>query len=87
MGPTSASAPAAVTAQGWGWRHPGRARWAVRNIDLTIEAGQRVLLLGASGAGKSTLLHGLAGVLGDHDEGEQAGRLMIDGAGPAAARG
>ncbi|WP_458115595.1 ABC transporter ATP-binding protein [Arthrobacter sp. D2-10] len=86
MSPTTAG-PAAITAQGWGWRHPGRARWAVRDIDLTIDAGQRVLLLGASGAGKSTLLHGLAGVLGEHDEGEQTGSLAVDGVSPAAARG
>ncbi|GAA2172888.1 ATP-binding cassette domain-containing protein [Arthrobacter parietis] len=79
--------PASITAKGWGWRHPGRTRWAVRNIDLTIEPGQRVLLLGASGAGKSTLLHGLAGVLGDQDEGEQAGELTIDGVSPADSRG
>ncbi|WP_309072590.1 ABC transporter ATP-binding protein, partial [Arthrobacter sp.] len=62
-------------------------RWAVRDIDLAIDAGQRVLLLGASGAGKSTLLHGLAGVLGEHDEGEQTGSLAVDGVSPAAARG
>lgn len=76
-----------ITAQGWGWRHAGRSRWAVRDIDLTVEAGERVLLLGASGAGKSTLLHGIAGVLGDHDEGEQSGRLAVGGREPAQARG
>lgn len=59
----------------------------MRDIDLAIDAGQRVLLLGASGAGKSTLLHGLAGVLGEHDEGEQTGSLAVDGVSPAAARG
>ncbi|WP_323959416.1 ATP-binding cassette domain-containing protein [Arthrobacter sp. JZ12] len=76
-----------VTARGWGWRHSGRSRWAVRDVDLSIGEGERVLLLGASGAGKSTLLHGLAGVLGEQEEGEQAGELAVDGARPAAARG
>ena len=75
-----------VRAEGWGWRHAGHQRWAVRDIDLHIRAGERVLLLGASGSGKSTLLHGLAGLLGGHDEGEQAGRLLVDGAPPAAGR-
>lgn len=56
-------------------------------LDLRIEPGERVLLLGASGAGKSTLLHGLAGVLGGDDDGEATGALFIDGEPPEAARG
>jgi energy-coupling factor transporter ATP-binding protein EcfA2 len=60
-----------VRAQGWGWRHAGNQRWAVRDVDLHIRPGERVLLLGASGSGKSTLLQGLAGLLGGHDEGEE----------------
>jgi len=79
--------PAAVTARGWGWRHAGRRRWAVRDLDLQIAPGERVLLLGASGAGKSTLLHALAGVLGGDEEGERAGELLVDGRPPVAGRG
>jgi energy-coupling factor transport system ATP-binding protein len=60
--------------------------WAVRDLDLEIAPGERVLLLGASGSGKSTLLRALAGVLGD-DEGEQLGTLTVDGVAPSAARG
>jgi energy-coupling factor transport system ATP-binding protein len=79
--------PVRVEARGWGWRHPGRIRWAIDGIDLVIEPGERVLLLGPSGSGKSTLLHALAGVQGDDDEGEQRGRLRVDGAPAGAARG
>ncbi|MDF1478571.1 ATP-binding cassette domain-containing protein [Leifsonia sp. H3M29-4] len=75
-----------MQASGWGWRHAARLAWATRGLDLRIEPGERVLLLGASGAGKSTLLRALAGVLGA-DEGEQEGSLTIDGEAPAAARG
>ncbi|QDZ14048.1 ABC transporter ATP-binding protein [Humibacter ginsenosidimutans] len=78
---------ARVTARSWGWRHAGRSRWAVRELDLDIEPGERVLLLGASGAGKSTLLHALAGVLGGDDEGESVGTLTVDGKAPSATRG
>ncbi|MDQ6937480.1 MAG: energy-coupling factor ABC transporter ATP-binding protein, partial [Actinomycetota bacterium] len=83
---TPGSGPAAVAATGWGWRHAGRRAWAVSGLDLRIEAGERVLLLGASGSGKSTLVSGLAGLLHGQDSGESVGRLTVDGDAPHAAR-
>ncbi|WP_233198091.1 ABC transporter ATP-binding protein [Cryobacterium sp. Y50] len=68
-----------VSAAGWGWQHSGRTRKAIADLNLTIEPGERVLLLGPSGAGKSTLLHALAGVLGGDEEASEFGRLLIDG--------
>lgn len=77
---------AAVRAEGWSWRHAGRSDWAVRDLELSIEPGERVLLLGPSGAGKSTLLHGVAGVLGGSEDGDERGRLLVDGGRPSARR-
>ncbi|PRB04271.1 ABC transporter ATP-binding protein [Microbacterium sp. MYb64] len=78
---------ARVVADGWGWRYAGRRLPAVSDVTFTIEPGERVLLLGASGAGKSTLLTGMAGLLGDADEGESRGSLQVDGSDPESQRG
>ncbi|MCX8455515.1 ABC transporter ATP-binding protein [Paenarthrobacter ureafaciens] len=87
MGPAQVR-PAAISANGWGWRHSGRTVPAIQGLDLQIEPGERVLLLGPSGAGKSTFLHALAGVLGDEeDDSDETGSLLIDGAAPREQRG
>lgn len=84
---TEQAAPAALDARGWSWRYATRHRWAIRSVDVRIEPGERVLLLGASGAGKSTLLHGFGGVLGGADEGEWEGDLLVDGQRASTVRG
>ncbi|MGM7671181.1 ABC transporter ATP-binding protein [Microbacterium sp. A93] len=78
---------ALLEAAGWGWRHAGRSGAAVAGLDLTVPAGQKVLLAGPSGAGKSTLLYALAGVLDPADESEETGRLLVDGVPSRELRG
>ncbi|MFT8394798.1 ABC transporter ATP-binding protein [Propionibacterium sp.] len=80
------SAPV-VEAQDWGWRYSGRNRWATSGLTFSISPGERVLLLGGSGAGKSTLLSALTGVLGGADEGEEHGKLLVNGKHPTRIRG
>ena len=55
-------------------------RWAYSRIDLEIEAGERVLLIGANGSGKTTLLRSLATLLRP-----TSGELKLFGADPRSA--
>lgn len=47
---------------------------ALRGIDLTVEKGEFVTIVGASGSGKSTLLH----ILGSVDQPTE-GKILVDG--------
>lgn len=44
-----------LVARGLGFRYPGRERRVLAGVDLTIAAGERLLVEGGSGGGKSTL--------------------------------
>lgn len=60
-GTTDGPGSAAVEARGIEFTYPGAAEPALRDLDLAIEAGSKVALLGRSGSGKSTLLSVLQG--------------------------
>ncbi|BAU32796.1 ATP-binding cassette domain-containing protein [Microcella alkaliphila] len=86
-GTTTHPRAARLAAHGFGWRPRGRKAPVLADVDLAIEAGERVLVLGASGSGKSTLLQAFAGVLGGDDDGDRTGTITVDGRDPADARG
>ena len=57
-----------------GFRYPGSERWAVRNVDMVLEPGERVALVGENGAGKTTITKLMARL---YDPSE--GRITLDG--------
>lgn len=52
----------------------GQTLHVLQNIDITIEPGEFVSIVGASGCGKSTLLRLIVGLDGDHQ-----GEMLLDG--------
>jgi subfamily B ATP-binding cassette protein MsbA len=56
------------------FRYPGANDWALRNINVRIEPGQTVALVGASGGGKSTFANLILRFY-SHDQGE----ILLDG--------
>src|SRR5690554_4953445 len=57
-----------------GFRYPDAQRWALRNLDFELHAGEVLALVGENGAGKTTLVKLLARLY-DPDE----GRILLDG--------
>lgn len=45
-----------IELRGVSFRYPGTRRDVIKNVDLTIEEGQTVVLVGLNGAGKTTLI-------------------------------
>lgn len=78
---------ARIELNNFSWHHPGRPEPVISGLNLTINPGEKVLLLGTSGAGKSTLLHAIAGVLHDDDGESAGGTITLNGQDPAEARG
>ncbi|MCR5052451.1 MAG: ABC transporter ATP-binding protein [Streptococcus sp.] len=56
-----------------------QAEPTLKSLNLTIEKGQKVLIIGPSGSGKSTIGHCLNGIIPNIYHGEKSGQFTIDG--------
>lgn len=61
------------------YRYPGAGAPALRDVDLTVEPGEMVLLAGRSASGKSTLLRAGCGLVPHFHGGDVAGEAAVGG--------
>lgn len=67
-----------ITFKDFTFQYDAQSSPTLTNINLTIEKGQKVLIVGPSGSGKSTLGNCLNGVIPNHFHGQHQGFLTID---------
>lgn len=56
------------------FRYPGRKDWALQNVNLTLQPGEKLALVGANGAGKTTLIKLLTRLYEPTE-----GQILLDG--------
>ena len=61
------------------FQYRAQAKPTLKNINLTIYEGEKVLIVGPSGSGKSTLSNAINGLVPFKYEGEVTGSLKING--------
>jgi len=61
------------------FRYPGAVRDTLRNVDLTIERGDFVAIVGGNGSGKTTLCKTFNGLVPHYWSGEFAGSVRVAG--------
>lgn len=86
--PTTAPAPApagdrradpVIRVKDLSFRYPGTGRDTLRNVDLTIERGDFVAVVGGNGSAKTTLCKTFNGLVPHYWSGDFAGSVHVDG--------
>ena len=68
-----------LRARALGYSYPDASERALKDVDLTIDPGEFVVLAGRSGSGKSTLLRAACGLVPHFHGGEVTGELEVAG--------
>lgn len=68
-----------IKIEGLTFKYQGADKPAIKDINLSVDEGEFILLLGPSGCGKSTLCRCLNGLIPHFYEGEISGRVIVAG--------
>ncbi|PMC74595.1 ABC transporter ATP-binding protein [Brachybacterium sp. UMB0905] len=71
--------PPAIVVKDLSFRYPGTDRDTLRNVDLTIERGDFVAVVGGNGSAKTTLCKTFNGLVPHYWNGDFAGSVHVDG--------
>ncbi|GAA1869131.1 ABC transporter ATP-binding protein [Myceligenerans crystallogenes] len=75
------AAPCAIEVRGLTFRYPGAEADTLRGVDLRIEAGDFVAVVGGNGSGKTTLCKTFNGLVPHFWNGDLAGSVRVNGRG------
>ncbi len=67
----------------FGFKYANTDKFALRALDLKIESGEFVLIVGRSGSGKSTFLRAINSLIPNFYGGEYLGKILVGGKNPA----
>ncbi len=68
-----------IEVRGLSFRYEGAADYTLRDVDLSLEEGELVLVAGRTGSGKSTLLGTFNGLVPHFSGGELGGDVLLQG--------
>jgi energy-coupling factor transporter ATP-binding protein EcfA2 len=73
--------PSLITFENVSYRYPMMegSGWALRDLSLSVDAGELVGIVGPNGAGKSSLCLTLNGLIPNFFRGELTGEVLVDG--------
>ena len=70
---------ALIEMKDFSYRYPTGDDFSLKNIDLSIEKGEFVAVVGANGSGKTTLCNAIRGFVPMFYKGDYFGKVLIDG--------
>ncbi len=68
-----------ITFNNFSFRYEESPYYTLKNINMTVQTGEFILLTGRSGCGKTTLIRSLNGLIPHFYPGEIKGSLLLDG--------
>jgi len=69
----------ALSFEGFSFRYKAQTEPTLIDINLKVNRGEKILVLGPSGSGKSTLIHCVNGIIPHAFKGESSGGLLLRG--------